>query len=123
MFNDIDNICKEIHQRNLDAGWWNDTETGEYLGDNIYYQTSKVLLMHAEISEAVEGMRKGLMDDKLPQYENEAVEMADLFIRWADYVGMKGWPMQEIIETKLGFNAIREDHKIETRKGNGGKKF
>lgn len=123
MFEGIDKICTEIHKANVNAGWWNDTETGEYMGDNIYFQTSKVLLIHAEISEAVEGLRKGMMDDKLPQYPNEAVELADLLIRTFDYCGLKGYPMEEILKAKVNFNAVREDHKVAVRKVSGGKRF
>ena len=37
--------------------------------------------------EAVEGVRKDLMDDKLPHRKMEEVEMADAFIRLLDFAG------------------------------------
>jgi hypothetical protein len=44
-------------------------------------------LIHSEISEAMEGARKGIMDDHLPNRPMEEVELADAIIRICDYAG------------------------------------
>ena len=44
-------------------------------------------LVSTEVSEAVEGVRKNLMDDHLPQYKMECVELADTLIRVLDLGG------------------------------------
>jgi hypothetical protein len=44
-------------------------------------------LVVSEYSEALEGYRKSLMDDKLPQYPGLAVELIDAVIRTIDVIG------------------------------------
>jgi hypothetical protein len=43
------------------------------------------MLMVTELAEAVEGIRKNLQDDKIPERRMEEVEMADVFIRALDF--------------------------------------
>ena len=62
----INELVKDIHETNKSAGWWNDTITGESLLDNPYVIGTKFMLVTTEVAEAVEGFRKNLMDDKLP---------------------------------------------------------
>ena len=71
----------------------------------------------------MEGYRKSLMDDKLPNRPMLEVELADAVIRIFDLCGALGFDMQGAIYEKLDFNKTREDHKIENRMKEGGKKF
>ena len=119
----LNTLCDKIHATNLAAGWWKDLGTGEDMRNSIYFQSTKLLLCHAEISEAVEALRKGQMDDKLPQYAGEAVELVDALIRIFDYMGMKGYDVEAILADKLKFNTERADHKQENRSRVGGKLF
>lgn len=119
----LDDLTRDIHQVNLEAGWWNCQDTGEDMSGNVYFQATKLGLIHSEVSEALEGLRKGIPDDKLPEYPMEAVEGVDILIRLLDYMGAKGYPVGEILEKKMAFNAIRSDHKVDNRKKKGGKKF
>jgi len=80
-------------------------------------------LIHSEIFEAMEGDRKGLMDDKLPQYKMIDVELADAMIRICDLAGARAVPLGEILAAKMQFNAQRADHKPENRNLPGGKKY
>lgn len=81
------------------------------------------MLMVSEIAECMEGIRKGLNDSHLPQFKMRDVELADLFIRWADFVGHLGIDIDSIIATKRSYNATRSDHTVEERKKLHGKKF
>lgn len=66
-------------------------------------------LIHSEISEALEGVRKpGLMDDKLTQYPAKWVELADAIIRILDWAGEADIPLGDIIAEKIIFNLGRE---------------
>lgn len=80
-------------------------------------------LVHSEISEAMEGHRKLLQDDKLPTRTMLEVELADTVIRIFDISGGLGLDVSGAIAEKLLFNATRADHQIENRRALGGKKF
>lgn len=95
------------------AGWHNaPRDKGTFL-----------MLMVSELSEAMEGERKDLMDDKLPHRKMAEVELADAVIRIADYCGKYGYDLEGAILEKMAYNRIREDHKQENRDAQGGKKW
>jgi NTP pyrophosphatase (non-canonical NTP hydrolase) len=115
MFNDL---AREIHESN--AHWWHDPATGERLKRN---KGEMLMLMVSEISEAMEGERKGLMDTHLPHRPMAEVELADLFIRALDYAGAYRFDLDGAIAEKRAYNATRADHKTEARLAAGGKKW
>lgn len=116
----INAMVADIHGRNVAAGWWTDLSTGEPKERNV---GELLCLIHSEISEAMEGHRKGLMDDKLPHRSMLEVELADAVIRIMDLAGGRKLDLGGALVEKLAYNATREDHKIETRKATGGKAF
>ena len=58
-------------------------------------------LVHSEISETLDGRRKGLMDDHLPDCPMIEVELADAVIRIADLAGYLGLDLGGAIMAKL----------------------
>lgn len=116
-------LSHQIHLDNVKAGWW--AEHFAYGGSipDRYFIPTKLCMAHSEISEGLEGERKGLKDDKLPQHDMLAVEIADCIIRLLDIAGYRGYDIGKIIQEKRAFNAVREDHKQETRSLPGGKVF
>lgn len=111
--NGWDKIQDHCYQASLSAGWW----------DGEVNVPTKLCLIHSEISEAMEGDRKGLMDDKLPHRSSIEVELADAVIRIADLAGRLGLDVGGAIDEKMAYNAIRKDHKKEVRAAEGGKKY
>ena len=111
------------HGASKAAGWWNDLETGAPLVDRPHVVGEKLMLIVSEVSEAMEGHRKGLADDKLPHRPMVEVELADAVIRIADLAGALGLDLGGAIAEKLAFNATRPDHKPENRKQAHGKKY
>lgn len=105
------------------SGWWNDLETGELLVNRPHIIGEKIALIHSEISEAMEGHRKNLMDDKLPHRKMIEVEFADAIIRIMDTSGALGLDVAGAIVEKMSYNSTREDHQIENRKKVDGKKY
>lgn len=96
------------------AAGWHDTprEDGTFIA-----------LIHSELSEALEGLRKGIKDDHLPSRDTAEVELADAIIRICDFAGYKGYDLGAAIMEKLEYNSKRADHKPENRAKDGGKKF
>lgn len=118
-------LANEVHRRNVEAGWWTDLHTGEDLHGKRNVG-EMLCLVHSEISEAMEGHRKRLMDDKLSHRPMLKVELIDAVIRILDILGSEGnvdHPAGRIFEEKLAYNAQREDHKPENRIAAGGKAF
>ena len=115
----INELVQRVYKANVDAGWWTDLETNLPKDRN---DGELLMLMVTELAEAMEGYRKNLMDDKLPHRKMVEVELADTVIRICDYCGGRGLDLGGAIEEKLVYNAHREDHKIESRKGVNGKK-
>jgi len=119
----INELVKDIHSKNVEAGWWNDPITGKNLKDDPYVMGTKLLLVVSEIAEATEGFRKDLMDDKLTHRKCIEVELADAIIRICDIAGALNLDLAGAIEEKRSFNSVRQDHKVENRVKKGGKKF
>lgn len=76
----LNELAVQVHQANIK--WWQDIDTGSPIERN---RKELLMLVITEISEAVEGERKNLMDDKLPHRRMAEVEMADAYIRLLDY--------------------------------------
>lgn len=121
---DIENCASELmracHGLAAAAGWWKDPATGEKVERN----TGELLMLCvSELAEAMEGDRKGLKDDKLPDRDMLEVELADCLIRIFDMAGGLGLDVPGALVAKLKYNAERADHKPENRAKEGGKKY
>lgn len=73
-------LQNHIHEQNVEKGWWKSPRC---------FSTMTNLFI-SENSEALEGDRRNLMDDKLPRYPMRVVELADMCIRVFDYLGSVG---------------------------------
>ena len=103
--------------------WWKDPETGELQPIDGLMVPTKLMLIVSELAEAMEGHRKGLMDDKLPHRPMFEVEMADALIRLLDLAGATGIDLGGAYVEKMQYNASREDHTDAARLAAGGKKY
>lgn len=113
-------LISSCHNRAWNAGWYHDPLTGEEIKRNM---GEMLALVHSEISEALEGYRKDLMDDKLTHRKMVPVELFDATIRIFDLIG-KYYPgdYPALLE-KMKYNDNRGDHKTENRIKPNGKKF
>ena len=110
------------------SGWWTDLKTGEPQWATPKTPSTRnvgelLCLVHSEISEALEGHRKGKMDEHLPHRPSIEVELADAVIRIFDMAGGLRLDVPGAIAEKLAYNMRRADHRPSVRAADGGKKF
>lgn len=91
-------LARTVHDMAIDKGWWEgERNEGELIA-----------LMHAELSEALEGLRAGNPpSDHIPEFSAMEEEFADVIIRIMDHAAARGYRVGEALEAKLAFNASR----------------
>lgn len=119
MSNGLNELAAAIHAEE-GPKWWVDLETGEPKNRNV---GEMLMLIVSEIAEAMEGHRKGLMDDKLPHRKMLEVEIADAIIRELDLCAGLGLDIGGAVAEKMAYNRVRADHKREARLAPNGKKY
>lgn len=101
-------LFKEIHQNAVDHGWW---ENKPAISITLDETLSKLALVHAEVSEGVEEVRKGKdfygyrVENGKP--EGLVVELADAVIRIADLCEALELDLEQAIIQKHMFNKTR----------------
>ena len=79
-------VARSIHAANVARGFYDDEQDA----NNVHFQLSKLAMIHSEVSEVVEAVRKPGADGHLPEFSGEVVELADVLIRILDYVAWRG---------------------------------
>ena len=111
-------LSRMVHKAN--AKWWVDINTGALLKRNV---GELLMLAVSELSEALEGHRKNLDDDHLPNRKMFEVELADCIIRIFDMAAGLGYDIGGAFEEKMKYNLSRVDHTHAHRLQEGGKKY
>lgn len=99
-------VQKTVHDMALSKGWW----------DAPREDGTIIALIHSELSEGLEGLRKDLISDKIPPFLSIEEELADVIIRIMDAAERRGWRVCDAVLAKVRYNADREYR-------HGGKRF
>lgn len=121
-------LVAHCHDNAVRGGWWHDLYSGKDLRSSAGERPrcnvpEQLCLIHAEISEGLEGFRTGAQDACLPHRPALEVELADALIRICSLAKGLGLDLPGAITEKLAYNATRPDHAREARMAQGGKKF
>lgn len=118
----LNDYAKQSHEDNLK--WWYNQHEPRGPSNKLKRNKGELIaLMHSELSEMLEGARKGKQDEHLPQHLSEHVELVDLLIRAFDYAGAHNIDIERLYQDKRAYNLTRHDHTHEARAAADGKKF
>lgn len=108
----INELVKDSYSNSTSHGFWADADLQP--AAKKYILSTKLALIHSEISEALEELRDGdLAGDTLIRYtesgkpEGFAPELADAMIRIADLAGYLGIDLDAVITEKMAYNTGR----------------
>lgn len=114
----LNTLSKDIYHNNVKAGWFKDPKTGRKIKRDPMVM---LMLIVTEVAEAAEGVRKNIPDTHLPNRSMVEVELADILVRVFELAGYLELDLGGAFVDKIHYNAIRQDHKLESRAAPGGK--
>jgi NTP pyrophosphatase (non-canonical NTP hydrolase) len=101
-------LSKMAHQNAAVKGFCKWADDHKHEPDSmVYLKLARLALIHSEVSECAEGVRKSSMDDHLTNRSTEVAELADVVIRCMNYAGAENLPLAEVILEKMIYNSNR----------------
>lgn len=97
---DLNALARSIYLDNKQKGFWPDDPKDRNAAECI-------ALMHSELSEALEAIRKPGPSDHIPEYFLLEEELADAVIRILDFCGAHQLNLGGALEAKLAYNRTR----------------
>jgi NTP pyrophosphatase (non-canonical NTP hydrolase) len=90
-------LAAVVHATNISKGFY----------DKPVEDGTRIALMHSELSEALEGVRKQTWDDHIPEFTSVEAELADTIIRIMDFAKYRELRVAQAVIAKMAYNADR----------------
>lgn len=118
MHYELEDYIDAAYENSKQHGFWEDFDEtyrllgihgNEHLAEKYVtdVKLSKIDLMHSELGEMTEGVRKPGPDQHIPEFTQEEIELADCIIRAFDYAGAFSLRLVEAIDAKMAYNKSR----------------
>jgi hypothetical protein len=104
--NYLEEIAEELHTNSVVKGFWLLNPDGK-VDTASRNKGEMIALMHSELSEALEGIRKPHQDEHCPDYTSEEVEFADALIRILEYCFAYKLRIGDAMQAKHIYNTSR----------------
>jgi NTP pyrophosphatase (non-canonical NTP hydrolase) len=93
----IHDLCIACYKNSKNHGFW----------DKERNKGEMIALIHSEVSELLEAVRKPGQSEHIPPFTGEEEELADILIRVFDYAGGHNLNLSRALLLKMGYNASR----------------
>lgn len=104
---EIASAAEACYENSKAHGFWPERERPALYDYHTRNKGEMIALMHSELSEMLEGVRKPGQDQHCPEFTSEEIEAADVLIRLFDYCHGWGLRLGEATLAKMAFNASR----------------
>lgn len=104
----MQDIVRKAHDNAARKGFWDGAPLDA--ATRRHYLAAKLALIHSEVSEALEDLRKGAMETTVEDSGKPVgfpTELADIVIRVADLAGYLGIDLGYEVDRKMEYNTSR----------------
>lgn len=105
----LEALSAACHEMSVERGFWDGERAivDDHPSMLLALKAKRIALIHSELSECLEAIRKPQQDEHCSEFTSEEIELADAVIRIMDYAGGYGLRLAQAIIAKYTYNHSR----------------